>query len=1149
MIKRIITSTALVLCTAFIAFPQSVNTTFTSGGLKYKITSATNKEVSVTGPDGTPSGTLTIPKTVTYSNVSYKLTGIESTAFTTSNMANVKSLSINMQNIPANVFKNFTFMTLEIGSDVVTINNNSFNNNNIYKTIWLCNDVPSGSPLCAKGKINYCSSTNYEGSSVFSSYYASSFHKYATLRSKFVVNGVTYVYYNTDCDVIDCDYSASNISVNIGSTVTYQNQTFNVRNINNYACYRDDRITGSIILANNGYVGLSAFESCSNATGSITVSSQGDIKDNAFKNCSKVAGTITVTNSGNIGDNAFASCSKATAGNIQNQGYIGQQAFISCSALKTLQVSNSGYIGAKAFNSCTGLETLEVSNGGEIKREAFKGCGITNSATISNNGHIQEQAFASVTGSFAATINNNGNLADSAFYQSQMKSLTINSTVKNLGKRCFHKSTISSFATIANAGNVDEYAFSNISGGFDADIRVTGALPAYCFSSSTMNNVTIGNAVTSLGNYCFSGAKGFTTITLPSNVITLGTYCFQNCTTMKNITLSRGLTEIPEGTFNGCSSLLRLDIWKEINNIGNYSFNNCSNLKNLIFENKDNNYTYTLGYGGTSSSKTSLFKTCGLDSVYVGGKLSYDTNSPSYSPFMGNTSLRAILFADDREDKISAHEFENCTKLQNVWMNNVMSSIGAYAFSGCTSLKKFNVGPAVNSLGSYSFKGCSVLTDINLSNVVTINNNSFQSCSSLPQISIPQSTTSIGNQTFLSCTSLKRLFIEDRPANSSLSLGINQANVNYNGVTGAGKPLFSDCPLDSVYIGGPITYDKSLASGYSPFYFNESLRSVYITNQEKYVYEYEFHRCSGLTTVKLGNGVRYIKEYAFQNCSGLTYFEFASTLQSIGAEAFSDCDNLTTLISHAITPPAVGNQGLDDINKFNCTLYVPEGSISEYQEADQWRDFFNMYEIIPVSGIAIQPANLLLNAVGETATLAVVVTPENAMNSSVTWTSSNPDVATVSNTGVVTAVANGTATITATTCDGTNLTASCNVTVTIIPPIEFADANVKALCVANWDTNGDGELSEAEAAAVTDLGEVFKNDTTITSFNELQYFTGLTEISANAFYLCKYLNTVIIPENVTVIGSSAFMYCPRLASITIPESITSIPYAAFQRCL
>ncbi len=62
----------------------------------------------------------------------------------------------------------------------------------------------------------------------------------------------------------------------------------------------------------------------------------------------------------------------------------------------------------------------------------------------------------------------------------------------------------------------------------------------------------------------------------------------------------------------------------------------------------------------------------------------------------------------------------------------------------------------------------------------------------------------------------------------------------------------------------------------------------------------------------------------------------------------------------------------------------------------------------------------------------------------------------------------------------------------------FADANVKALCVANWDTNSNGELSEEEAAAVTNLGTVFQGNTTITSFDELQYFTGLSDINVEA---------------------------------------------------
>lgn len=114
--------------------------------------------------------------------------------------------------------------------------------------------------------------------------------------------------------------------------------------------------------------------------------------------------------------------------------------------------------------------------------------------------------------------------------------------------------------------------------------------------------------------------------------------------------------------------------------------------------------------------------------------------------------------------------------------------------------------------------------------------------------------------------------------------------------------------------------------------------------------------------------------------------------------------------------------------------------------------------------------------------------------------------------------------------------------------IEFDDANVKSLCVAKWDTDKNGELSYAEAAAVTDLKEVFKDNTTITSFNELQYFTGLKAIGNNAFYYCTSLSSITIPNTVTSIDLCAFDGCKGLKSVEIPNSVTSIGVCAFTGC-
>ena len=111
--------------------------------------------------------------------------------------------------------------------------------------------------------------------------------------------------------------------------------------------------------------------------------------------------------------------------------------------------------------------------------------------------------------------------------------------------------------------------------------------------------------------------------------------------------------------------------------------------------------------------------------------------------------------------------------------------------------------------------------------------------------------------------------------------------------------------------------------------------------------------------------------------------------------------------------------------------------------------------------------------------------------------------------------------------------------------IVFADNNVKDICIANWDSNGDGELTKEEAAAVTTLGSKFYN-TSITSFDELVHFTGLTKISG--FNECKNLASITIPNSVTSIGNNAFYNCSGLTSVTIPNSVTSIGEGAFGSC-
>ena len=114
--------------------------------------------------------------------------------------------------------------------------------------------------------------------------------------------------------------------------------------------------------------------------------------------------------------------------------------------------------------------------------------------------------------------------------------------------------------------------------------------------------------------------------------------------------------------------------------------------------------------------------------------------------------------------------------------------------------------------------------------------------------------------------------------------------------------------------------------------------------------------------------------------------------------------------------------------------------------------------------------------------------------------------------------------------------------------IQFEDLNVKAICCTNWDTNYDGELSYAEAAAVTDIGTIFKGNTMIIAFNELKYFTGLAAIAEHAFEQCTNLWKIELPNSINAIEDRAFYNCESIVSVKIPESVLSINDEAFAEC-
>ena len=117
--------------------------------------------------------------------------------------------------------------------------------------------------------------------------------------------------------------------------------------------------------------------------------------------------------------------------------------------------------------------------------------------------------------------------------------------------------------------------------------------------------------------------------------------------------------------------------------------------------------------------------------------------------------------------------------------------------------------------------------------------------------------------------------------------------------------------------------------------------------------------------------------------------------------------------------------------------------------------------------------------------------------------------------------------------------------------IVFADDRVKAKLVAAFDTSGDGELSYEEAASVTSSAsfkDAFGQEHNFTSFDEFQFFTGITIIPDAMFKDWTLMKSIVLPDSITSIGSNAFSNCAQLSSIDIPDGVLSIGSYAFGDC-
>ena len=508
---------------------------------------------------------------------------------------------------------------------------------------------------------------------------------------------------------------------------------------------------------------------------------------------------------------------------------------------------------------------------------------------------------------------------------------------------------------------------------FDAGAGAGGAIvPIYTYTLDDANRATItgysgnatalyipgeidGHEVVAIGDSAFEDRTDLRTVMIPDSVTEIGSCAFNNCTNLSNVTLSQNLKYMEGRAFGSCEKITKIEIPKSLEWCGSTlydygPFGDCTGLKTVIFEN------------GTTKILGHLFEKCtGLEEINIPNTVTVIENSA----------------------------FSGCTKLEQVNFSNKLTKIESYGFSDCTSLKKITVPDSINSIGNSIFQNCTSLTEVHLSNALKeISSNTFNGCKKLTTINFPSTLTTIGDSAFYGCESLPEAILPS---------GVEKIESN----------AFKNCKS----LKKAVVPDTVSSIGSSAFYGCEALTDITLGSKLKKIDNQTFYGCAALPSIMIPYNVTTIGDSAFVNCTKLTQITVPRNTTSIASNAFSYPKKMTMYgPSDCYAQTYASGKGIKYVTQ---DIHATSVSLDSTEKTAERYDDFQL-----------------------TATIA----PLN-FTDAVVWTSSNEEVATVSDTGYVEICGVGTAVITVT---AGNVKAVCKITVPqLIDWIEFDEDEIE----------------------------------------------------------------------------------------------------------
>ncbi len=647
------------------------------------------------------------------------------------------------------------------------------------------------------------------------------------------------------------------------------------------------------------------------------------IADNCFKNRTSITSVNMPESLISIGQSAFEGCSNLRSVDFNDAlESIGNYAFRSCSRLVSAVFgSKLETIGNWCFNSCYSLCSVLLPEKIEsIAYLAFEDCTSLESIVIPDSvTRIEAYAFSGCT---------------------SLASVTLSKSLESMGTQAFAYCT--ALTSIEIPKSLDEVTR-------DGSMYTRGAF----FKCSNLNNVTFEEGTAEIASMLFAACDGLTEITIPDTVTVIESQAFELCSNLEKVIIPDSVTEIDGWAFNSCTSLENIIIPDSVTFIGNYSFEDCSALKSVEFKNPNTKIGERVFSNCSSLASVKLPEnlTSIPEYTFNGCKLLADINLPA--------TLRSI----------GSYAFYNCDALTELTVPGNVWQIGSYAFYDCDSITKAVIPDSVTSLGSYAFYGCDKLAEVDFGiGLTAIPDSAFRQIPALTKVILPRFATTVAANAFAEDTKLREVTIPSTVTSIQTNSFSYPTKLTVYGIAGSyAEQHAKERKMTFVAVDG--TKVDSIA-------FKQSI--------------YEFSAS--------GSGSYFIPEMEILPKESVEPITFTSSDESIatvnnGRVTFKGYGTATITATTASGKTAA------------CTVKINRA----------------------VSGVRLDYSKLSLKT-GETAALTATVYPSNAANKAVKWISSAPDVASVDQTGKITALKPGITTITVETEDG-GYTATCNVTV------------------------------------------------------------------------------------------------------------------------